>query len=171
MLQFFGLQLEGDECDVEQGRGHLFAIEHASLAQVQAARAERDDRVAGINGDGAVALAVEIAEFAAQRRKDVGDALREVWPGIGDGIFQIEHDAWSARVQHLHDEFGVIGRAGHLIALILAPFRQLDAPGGLGGLGSRQVVGQLAPMRGFERCGAASDQIPLARCEGAVQWQ
>ena len=38
------------------------------------------------------------------------------------------HDARRAGIEHLDDQFGIVGGAGHLVALVLAPRRQLNPP-------------------------------------------
>ncbi len=63
-------------------------------------------------------------------------------PGIGHGIFEIEHDARRAGIEHFHDELGVVGRTRHLIALVGAPIGECDSPGGISGIGRGQIMGQ-----------------------------
>jgi hypothetical protein len=68
-------------------------------------------------------------------------------PLVNRGIFQVEHDSGRAGVQHLDHEVGIIGGAGHLIALVLAPLRQLYAPAVADRRGGKSMSGLFALMR------------------------
>ena len=109
------------------------------------------------------------ARWPRKRRKDVRDREHRVLPDVGDGIFQVEHHARRAGVQHLHHELAVIGRACHLIALVLAPGGKLDAPVRAGCVGRRQVIRQLALMRRGERSRALLVECALSRREMLVE--
>ena len=163
------LDLIGDHGDVEQRGGEQLAGKDAGLMEMQAAGAREDDGFAGLDGDAAVALAIEIAEASGESLQDVVNAAGEMLPSVGVGVLEIEHHAGRAGVQHLDDEVGVVGGAGHLIALVGAPFGQLDSPGVHGGDRLRQVAWELAGVRFDQRGFAASDQIALAGRERGVQ--
>ena len=49
-------------------------------------------------------------------------------PLIHRGIFHVEHHPGGSRIEHLHYQLGIVRWASHLVALVLAPFRQLDVP-------------------------------------------
>src|SRR3954462_8554290 len=51
-----------------------------------------------------------------------------MFPLVDGGIFQVEHDPGRAGIKHFHHQLGIVRRAGHLIALVVAPFGQLDVP-------------------------------------------
>lgn len=116
--------------------------------QVQAARAGENYSLAGINFHGAIALFVVVAQAAGECFQNILNSREDVLPAIGGGVLEIEHDARGAGIQHLHDEFGVVRRAGHLIALIGAPLGERDAPFRGGGFGGREIIGIAAGMRG-----------------------
>ncbi len=124
---------------------------------VQAARPREDDRAARIDANRFVALAVKVREPACKRFENILYAARVVLPGIGGGVFQIEHDSRSARIQHFHDEIRVVGRPRHLVSLVGAPGRKLDAPGIRGGDRRRQVIGNLVRVGFSQREIAAGD--------------
>ena len=104
--------------------------------------------LAGINFHDAIALFVVVAQAAGERFQNILDSREDVLPAIGGGVLEIEHYAGSAGIQHLHDEFGIVGGAGHLIALIGAPFGKRDAPFGGGGFGGREIIGVAAGVGG-----------------------
>ena len=90
-------------------------------------------------------------------------------PLIDGGVFEIEHDPGSAGVEHFDDQFGFIGGAGHLVALVLAPGRHADLPELALGLAGRQVGRQLAAVRGRQRSLAPGDKLLLPGSEALVQ--
>src|SRR5438270_1940383 len=49
-------------------------------------------------------------------------------PVIYDGVLQVEHHPGRSGIEHLDAEFGIVGWTSHLVTLILAPVRQLNAP-------------------------------------------
>ena len=86
-----------------------------------------------------------------------------VLPLVDHRVFEVEHDAGRAGVEHLHDQLGIVRRTGHLVALILAPLRQLDPP-----VAPHRVPGK-AVYRLFPRWDSAriSLRSPInARCQG-----
>src|SRR5579871_1804918 len=85
-------------------------------------------------------------------------------PLVHTRIFEIEHDAGSTGVQHLDAEVAVIGGAGHLIALVLAPIGQGDLPSVADGVG-REVVRRFLA---FER---ALQAYKSFRCEFLLSWR
>src|SRR5204862_6316017 len=65
----------------------------------------------------------------------------------------------------------IVRRPGHLIALVLAPLGQRDAPIARGGVRRRQVAREPALVRGGQRLMPLLDEGLLPRGEGAVQRQ
>ena len=49
--------------------------------------------------------------IAGRHRHDVGHATHEIRPRVGHGVFQIQHHAGGTRVEHLHDQLGLVGGA------------------------------------------------------------
>ena len=77
--------------------------------------------------------------------------------------------ARGARVEHLDDQFRIIGRSGHLISLISAPAGHRDAPVRRGRFRGRQVL-RLAPLHGSRQIfGALRRQLLLPGRKPAVQ--
>ncbi len=104
-----------------------------------------------------------------ERFQNIFNPLRIVPPGVGRGVFQIEHDAGSAGIQHFHDKIGVIRRAGHLVPLIRTPAGKLYAPGIRRGHRGRQVIGNLARVGFGQGVIAARHQCALPQRERGVQ--
>ncbi len=144
MLQRAEVHLISHHRNVEQRSWQQFPGQNTSLMNVQAARPRKNNRSTGIDAHRFVALAIEVVEPAGERFQNIFNPLRIVPPGVGRGVFQIEHDAGSAGIQHFHDKIGVIRGAGHLVPLIRAPGRKLNAPGICGRYRGRQVIGNLA---------------------------
>ena len=163
--------LVGDQGDVEERRWKQLPVENARLVQMQPARAGEDDGLALFDGDGAVALAIEIGQRSAQRRENVLTATHDVGPGVGGGVFQVQHHAGRSRVQHLDHQLGVVSRAGHLVALVTAPLGQLNAPVAARGLRRLKVCGQATLVGFLQHANAPLHQRLLARGECAVQRQ
>jgi len=69
----------------------------------------------------AAALQVAVREPPGECFVDVVHAAHQVRPRVRHRIFQVEHHAGGARVEHLHHQLGVVRGPGHLVALILAP--------------------------------------------------
>src|SRR5579862_2130987 len=136
---------------------------------VQAARAGENYGFTLFNGDVGVALFVEIGELAAQSLLNIVDASLDVLPAIGGGIFEVKHHPGRAGIEHFYDEVGVVGRAGHLIALVGAPSRQLDFPRAGGGLRRRQIIRLVAGERIAEGEVANAEKELLARSEFFVK--
>ena len=88
--------------------------------------------------------------MAAESGQHVGDAQHQVLPGVSHRVFEIEHYAGRAGIEHFYDELAVVGGAGHLVALILAPGWELDAPVFLCCCGRRQVIRQMASKGCFQ---------------------
>ena len=147
MLQRAEVHLISHHCDIEQRSRKQFSGQNSRLVQVQSAGPREDNGGTRIDADGFVALTVEVREPARERLKNVFDAARVVFPGVGSGVFQIEHDAGRAGIQHLHNKIGVVCRSRHLVPLIRAPRRKLNAPGIRGGHRRRQVIGELPGVR------------------------
>ena len=123
MLQRGGLDPVPHAGNVEQRGRHGLVAEDPALAEMQPARPHPDHRLARLDADCAIALLIEVAELPAQRFHDVVDALVEMLPLIRHRILEVEHHARRAGIEHLHDQVGVVGRAGHLVPLIPAPVR------------------------------------------------
>ena len=156
---------------VEQRGGNQFVRDQAGLVQMQAARPSENHRAAGLDRDRLLALLVVIAKFAAQAGQNVGHSELMMRPLVGAGIFEIEHDAGSTRVQHLDAQLGVVGRAGHLVALVAAPVGQRDPPAVARSLGREAVRRLRAFQRRLQHFHALNRQFLLARGERAVQRQ
>ena len=164
------LHLMGDHRQVEQrGGGERFAGEDPGLGEMEAAHAVPDHGARGLDPHPAAALPVLVGELAVERRDDVADPGHEVRPAVRHRVLEVEHHAGGARVQHLDHQLGVVGRTRHLIALVEAPARQLDAPVSLGGRRGRQVIGELAGVRGRQDLETTSRQRLLARRECEMQ--
>src|SRR5581483_1023227 len=118
-----------------------------------------------------IALFVEVAQLAAQSGVNVLDPELEVVPEVCDGVFEIEHDAGGSGVEHLHHQFGIVGRAGHLVSLILAPLEDSYIPFTGGPLRCRKVIRQLAGVRLGEHSLALGNELSLARSETRVKWK
>ena len=138
--------------------------------EMQTARARENHSRAGLDGNSQIAFAVEVRQTARERLENVPDSALVVFPGICSGVFEIEHDAGSAGVQHFHHEIGFVGRTRHLIALVGTPFRKLDAPGICSGDRWRQVAGQLTSLGFGEGRFATDNKGALARSERSVKW-
>ncbi len=139
------------------------------MVQVQAARASEENRLARLNTHRAVTLFIGVGEPAGKRFQNVSNSLGEMLPGISVGVFKVQHHARRAGVEHFHDEFGIVRRASHLVALVGAPFRQRDFPRLHGRNGGRQEIGLLAGVRFVQGRFAAGDQHALAQRERGVQ--
>ena len=113
-----------------------------------------------------VAFLVVIAELAAQAGQNVGHARFVMRPLVDAGIFQIEHHAGRARVQHLDAQFAVVGGPGHLVALVVAPLRQRDPPAVAHRVGREVVPGLVALKRSLQHLDPLQRQFLLARSEG-----
>ena len=173
MLESGRIHLKSDHANVEQGGRDQLVLEHAGLGDVQTARTGEDDgRALGVlDGNLRLLFLVEVAQLSAQCGEDILDAERQVGPEVGVRILQVEHDSGRAGVQHLHHQFGIVGGASHLVALVGAPGGQLDAPiaGARNGLG--QVSGQFSAVRCRQHFVALPQECLLARSELAVQRQ
>ena len=132
-------------------------------------RPGKDHCFALADADLAVALAVLVSERAFESLDDVAHARQDVVPGVGHRVLQVEHHSRGPRVQHLHDQLSVVGRSGHLVALVLAPPGQGDLPAGRGRFGGRQVVWKLAGVRPPQHFLALGGQGLLARSELTMQ--
>jgi hypothetical protein len=97
------------------------------------------------------------------------NAARQVGPVVGHRIFQVEHHARRAAVQHFDHQFSVVCGAGHLVSLVLNPAWQFDHPIARRGLGGRPVIGQSPLVRLAERFGPFGHQRLLARSEDLMQ--
>jgi hypothetical protein len=92
-----------------------------------------------------------------------------VLPLVHHGIFQIKHHSGCAGIEHLNHKGRIVGRACHLVALVLAPFRQFDSPAAAHGL-SRKSVGWFSTPAGFRQDSLAFlDERLLPRCEAAME--
>ena len=136
---------------------------------MQASRSRENDRGAGIDADSLIALAVEIREPARERFENIFDSARIVLPGIGVRIFEIQHHAGSAGIQHFHNQVRIVGGTSHLIALITAPCGQFNPPGVRGRHRGRQIIRQLACVSFRERIPAPRQQRALPQSERGVQ--
>ena len=130
---------------------------------MQASRADQDDGLALVDRDLPVALPILVSQLALQRGDDVADPLVDVRPGVGDRILEVEHDTRRPRVEHLHDQLGVVGGTRHLVALILTPARERDPPAAGGRLRGREIVGQPSLVGRLEHLPASGRELPLPR--------
>ena len=81
----------------------ISSFKHAGLMQMQAARTKRNDDIAWLDRDGAAAFAIVVGQVTAQRGEHIGDAQHQVLPGVGHRVFEIEHYAGGAGIQHFYD--------------------------------------------------------------------
>ena len=96
----------------------------AGLREVQAAHARPEHGRALLDRRPRVAaLGVDVRELAVIRGDRVVDALERVLEGVRHRVFEVDHHAGRARVEHFHDQLGVVRRTGHLIALVQTPGR------------------------------------------------
>src|SRR5260370_41389322 len=98
MLQRVEVHLVSHHSDVEQRSGKQFSGQNTCLVQMQSSWPRKYDRAARIDANGLVALAVKVRKPAGERLQNVLDAPRIVLPGIGGGVFQVEHHAGSAGI-------------------------------------------------------------------------
>src|ERR1700735_5643411 len=138
---------------------------------MQSSRTDRNHYIRGIDPNGALTLAVVVCQFTAKRGEAVGNTEGSVRPGIRRRVFEVEHHARRSRVQHLDHEFGVVGGAGHLVALIPAPIRQFDTPRFGGCWGRRQVAWQMALVGCSETGSTPFDELALMRSKSTMQRQ
>ena len=121
MLEPGRVDLEGDQRQVEERGGEQLVLDHPRLVQVESAGPDGDHGPALGDGDLAVPLLVGVLEAAAKRQDDVAGAVEDIGPGVGHGVLQVEHHPGRARVEHFDHQLPVVGRPGHLVALVLAP--------------------------------------------------
>src|SRR5438105_6655910 len=146
MFQLVPVYAKSDAADVVQrSRCNTAAFQaRQTLRKMQSARSSEDHSLALTNADLLVPLLVKVSQLAAQCRMNVLDAKLEMVPGVRHRIFEVEHYSWRARVDHFHHQLGVVGWAGHLIALIRAPLGKRDRPCSRRRLRSRKLTGELA---------------------------
>ena len=118
-----------------------------------------------------VSLLVLVAEFVLVSGNRVSDRQEDVLPDVGSGIFQIDHDGGRSGVQQFYRQRSVIGRPGHLIALIRAPVRYFDPPIRRGCLRGRQIARRISAMRRLQHFRTLGDDFLLPRRELLVQRQ
>ena len=157
------------EGQVEQRRRRRLVGDDPALEEVEPSNPDPDDGGAGLDGDPAPALGVLVGEGPVQRLDRVLVAAEEGRPLVGHRVLEVDHHPRRARVEHLHDQLAVVGRAGHLVPLVPAPVRQRDPPLAGGGGGGRQVVRQLPLVRGGQHPAARLDEAALPRGELAVE--
>ena len=126
------IDLIPDQRKVEQGSGDELVLDHSTLAEVQAARTHPGDGFRALHGNFLVALLVVVTEFVLVSGNGVLGSEQDVLPDVCGGVFQIDHDGRRSGIQQFHRQLSIVGRAGHLIALIGAPVGHLDAPVGGG---------------------------------------
>ena len=169
VLQSAEVRLISHHRDIKERSRKQFPGQNTSLMNVQAARPRENNRSTGVDAHRFVALVIEVREPAGERFQNIFNPLRIVLPGVGSGVFQVEHDAGSAGIQHFHDKVGVICRAGHLVPLIRAPGGKLNAPKICGGDRGGQVIGNLARVGFGQGVIAARDQRALPQRERGMQ--
>src|SRR5438552_15388319 len=128
MCQLRWLDGEDNSGNVKKRSGTQFALNEPALMQMQTPRTNPNHGVAGLNTHGTAALGILINERATERLQDIFDSQALMVPLIRGGILEVEHHAGRAGIQHLDDQFRVIGWPGHLIALIRAPYRYFNTP-------------------------------------------
>ncbi len=136
---------------------------------MQTARPRENHRCAGVDAHRLVTLAVKISESPRQRFQNVLYTLRVVFPHVRSRIFQVQHYAGRAGIEHLHHEFCVIRRPSHLIPLVRAPRRQLDAPGTHGPDRRWQVGRNFSRVRFRLRVFAPRHERPLPQRQRRVK--
>src|SRR5258708_39859423 len=114
---------------------------------MQASRANPNHSMARFNAQITVALSIVVSQRATKRLQNIFDSQALMFPLIHRGILEIEHHAGGAGIEHFYDEFGVIGRPGHLIALIGAPRGHFDTPVFARGRRRRKMIWLVAPQR------------------------
>ena len=77
---------------------------------------------------------------------DVVDAKLKMVPDVRHRVFEVQHHSGRAGIQHFYHQLGVVCRAGHLVALVLAPLRQRDAPFAGRRFRRRKMIRQLTPV-------------------------
>src|SRR5581483_3394841 len=112
---------------------------------------------------------VVVGERSAQRLQDILRAELLVLPFIDHRVFEVQHYARGAGVQHFHHKFRFVGGAGHLIALVEAPVRQFDSPVAAGHRRRKEMRGLVAAQRFFERFAARFQESAMTRRKSAVQ--
>ena len=149
--------------------GRQFLTEDSRLLNMQAPRPGPDHRRLRLDADQFVPLLVEIGQSPAQCLQDVLHADPLVLPFVDHGVFQVEHHAGRAGVKHFDHQIGVVRRTRHLVALVLAPFRQLDSPVAAHRVPGKPVYRLFSLMRLCQDLLPLRDQRPLARRKAAMQ--
>ena len=105
MLQLAGIYVKRHAAHiVERSRGQIVTFDsRQALRKMQSSRTSEDHRLALVNSNLLIPLLVEISQFAAQGRMNVIDAKLEMVPEVRHRIFQVEHHAGSAGVEHFDD--------------------------------------------------------------------
>src|SRR5258708_9336785 len=100
---------------------------------------------------------------------DVANAEFQMVPEVRHRVFQITHEAGRSGVQHFDEEFRVVCRSSHLIALILTPLGYIDLPIAACGRRGWKMIRQLTRMCCMEHLLTPGDQLTLARRESLVK--
>ena len=137
---------------------------------MQSAYAIPNHRRAGFDAYGLTAFLIVVGEVCAQCSDQIVVALHQVVPRVGHRIFEIEHHAGRTRIEHFDHELRIVRGAGHLIALVRAPWGKGDPPIRRTRFCCVQVRGQLTLMRASQHSAALRDGFPLPRCKLLVQW-
>ena len=169
MLQPVEVEPVHEQGQIEQrSRGHFARID-TGLRDVQAADPRPDHGLRRFDADRCATLGVVVGQFAVERGDHVVEPEQDVAPLIGHRIFEIEHHARRTGVEHLDDQFGVVGGPGHLIALVSAPSRQRDLPIRRRRLRGREIVRKLALVRARQDGLSLRDVLLLPSGEAVVQ--
>ena len=91
-------------------------------------------------------------------------------PLVHHGVFQIEHHARRARVEHLYHQVRVVRWACHLVALVLTPRRQFNSPASANRVAGKPVRRIFSVMGPLENALAFFDQRLLPGSEAPMQW-
>src|SRR5262250_3373075 len=169
MLELGRIKLISGQRHIEQRCRCDLLTGNSVLMNVQSPRPNPKDTLAGPNANQLVALLIEVRQCAAQCGENVFDRKTLVIPLVHRRVFQVEHHARRARIEHLYNQFRVVGRPGHLVTLVLAPLGQLDSPPIAYRL-ARIAVGGFVPLQGLSKHPLAlANQLFLPGRETLVQ--
>src|SRR5947209_19902336 len=102
MLQLAGLSAKGHPANViERCRREVATFQSGqALRKMQPTGAGEDDCPAFIDSDLLVPFLIEVSQLAAKGGMDVANAKLEMVPEVCHRVFEVEHHAGRAGVQH-----------------------------------------------------------------------
>src|SRR3954465_6921295 len=112
MLQLSGLSAKSHPANViERCRREVATFQSGqALRKMQSTRAGEDHGRALIDSDLLISFLIEVSQLAAKGRMDVANAKLEIVPEVRHRVFEVEHHAGRAGVQHLDHELRVVCR-------------------------------------------------------------